>query len=119
MKSSSYLPRELVELFKDHFSFLDKPLFGSVATIQNLHPHSHDAYYEFNPEGCPILLTYIRSNKWKEFINHPQTSINIVSESNLLQIIVSGHLLLDTSESACGKAKRYWNMVRPDVKKNL
>lgn len=118
MKSSSYLPRELVELFKDHFSFPDKPLFGSVATIQNLHPRIRMMrIYEFNPEGCPILLTHTGSNKWKEFINHPQISINIVSESKLLQIIVSGHLLLDTSESACEKAKRYWNMVRQDVKK--
>lgn len=73
--------------------------------------------YEFNQDGCPILLTHTGSNKWKEFVNHPQVSINIVNESKLLQIIVSGRLVLDTSESACELSKRYWNMVRSDVKK--
>lgn len=118
MKPSFYLPTELVELFKEHFSFPDKPLFGSVATIQNQHPCIRTMrIYELNHEGCPILLTHTGSNKWKEFVNHPQVSINIVSENKLLQIIVSGHLLLDTSESACEAAKRYWSMVRSDVKK--
>jgi len=73
--------------------------------------------YEFNQEGCSIFLTHTGSNKWKAFLNHPQVSISIISESKLLQIIVSGHLLFDTSESACEKAQRYWSMMRSDVKK--
>lgn len=118
MKHPPYLPIELAELFKDHFAYPEKPLFGSVATIQNHSPRIRTMrIYEFNQAGCPILLTHTESNKWKEFINHPQTSINIVSETKLLQIIVSGHIVLDTSESAYEIAKRYWNMVRSDVKK--
>lgn len=118
MKHSSYLPLELVELFKDHFGYPEKPLFGSVATIHNHYPRIRTMrIYEFNQDGCLILLTHTGSNKWKEFMNHPQVSINIVSESKLLQIIVSGYLVLDTSESAYEAAKRYWNMVRADVKK--
>lgn len=51
-------------------------------------------------------------------MNHTQVSINFVYESKLLQIIVSGRLLLlDTSESAYENAKRYWSLVRSDVKK--
>lgn len=118
MKPPSYLPTELAELFKEHFSFPDKPLFGSVATLQNQYPRIRTMrIYEFNQEGCPILLTHTGSNKWKDFLNQPQVSINIVSESKLQQIIVSGHLLLDTPKSAYDKAQRYWNMVRSDVKK--
>ena len=118
MKPPTYLPTEIVELFKDNFSFPDKPLFGSVATIQNQYPCVRTMrIYEFNQEGCPILLTHTGSNKWKAFLNHPQVSISIVSESKLLQIIVSGHLILDTLESACDKAQRYWSFVRSDVKK--
>jgi hypothetical protein len=118
MKHTPYLPIELAELFKDHFAYPEKLLFGSVATIHNNCPRIRTMrIYEFNQDGCPILLTHTRSNKWKDFINHPQASINIVSESKLLQIIASGHLVLDTSESAYETAKRYWNMVRSDVKK--
>lgn len=81
MKQSPYLPIELVELFKDHFAYPEKPLFGSVATIQNNSPRIRTMrIYEFNQDGCPILLTHTRSNKWKEFIKHPHVSINIVSE---------------------------------------
>lgn len=118
MKHTSYLPIELAELFKEHFDYPEKLLFGSVATIQNNYPRIRTMrIYEFNQDGCPILLTHTKSNKWKDFINHRQVSINIVSEGKLLQIIVSGHLVLDTSESAYETAKRYWNMVRSDVKK--
>jgi len=118
MKYPPYLPVELAELFKDHFAYPEKPLFGSVATTQNQSPRIRTMrIYEFNQDGCPILLTHTESNKWKEFRNHPQVSINIVSESKLLQIIISGHLILDTSKSACEIAKRYWKMVRLDVKK--
>lgn len=118
MKYRSYLPIELVELFKDHFSFPEKPLFGSVSSIYEDHPRIRTMrIYEFNQDGCPILLTHTGSNKWKEFMNQPQLSMNIVSESKLLQIIVSGSLFLDTSKSACEIAQQYWNMVRSDVKK--
>ncbi|MBS4168991.1 hypothetical protein [Parachlamydia sp. AcF125] len=118
MKYTLYLPIELVELFKDLFAYPEKPLFGSVATIQNHCPRIRTMrIYEFNQDGCPILLTHTGSNKWKEFVNQPQIFINIVNESKLLQIIVSVQLVLDTSESAYETAKRYWNMVRSDVKK--
>jgi hypothetical protein len=73
--------------------------------------------YEFNQEGCPILLTHTKSNKWTEFLNHPEISINMVSESRLVQIIVSGHLVVDTLESNDQAANQYWNRVRSDVKK--
>jgi hypothetical protein len=64
--------QKTVELFKEHFSFPDKPLFASVATLQNQHPHIRTMrIYEFNQEGCPILLTHTGSNKQKDFLNHP------------------------------------------------
>lgn len=118
MKQKTYLPPELAELFKDQFSFPDKPLFGSVASIHNHSPRVRTMrIYEFNQEGCLILTTHTGSNKWKEFVSNPQVSINIVSENKLLQIIVSGHLLLNTAESKPEMAQRYWGMLRPDVKK--
>ncbi len=118
MKHHSYLPKELAELLKDRFSFPDKPLFGAVATIQGGQPRVRTMrIYEFNQEGCPILLTHTGSGKWQEFLSQQQVSINIVSDNKLLQIIVSGRLLLETAESAPEKAKQYWNMVRADVRK--
>lgn len=118
MKPTSHVPRELVELFRDHFSFPTKPLFGSVATIHNQQPRVRTMrIYEFSGDGCPVLLTHTGSNKWSEFVKHPLVSISFVSDSKLLQIIVSGRLVLETADSARADAARYWNMVRADVKK--
>jgi len=118
MKHISYLPHELAKLFTKHFSFPENPLFGSVATIKNDFPRIRTMrIYEFDKKGCPILLTHTGSNKWKEFSQHRQVSVNIVSESKLLQVTVSGHLTLATTETDFEAAKHYWSMIRPDVKK--
>jgi pyridoxine/pyridoxamine 5'-phosphate oxidase len=118
MEQMLYLPAEIGLAFKQQFSFPQGYLFGSVATLSECHPRVRMMrIYDFNHDGCPVLLTHTRSNKWKDFVNHAHVSINIVSENKLMQIIVFGALQLDTSLSAPAKARHYWNMVRPDVKK--
>ena len=115
---SIYLPTEVDLALKEKFFFPERHLFGAVATIQKSYPCVRTMrIYDINKEGCPVLLTHVASNKWKEFADHPYVSINMVSENKLVQMIVRGMLQLDTPNSAFDKAKRYWNMVRPDVKK--
>lgn len=112
----SYLPIELSLALKEHFFFPEKPLFGAVATVQQHTPRIRTMrIYEIDGEGCPILLTHVASNKWKEFQESPQACINVVSENKLVQLIVQGHLQLKSAQN--DKALHYWNLVRPDVKK--
>jgi pyridoxine/pyridoxamine 5'-phosphate oxidase len=112
------LPTELAEVFQKQFSFPQKPLFGAVATHQATQPGIRTMrIYDFDREGCPILTTHTGSKKWGEFVSHPHVSIVLVSENQLVQVIVSGKLRLDTIHTARELATHYWDRVRPDVKK--
>ena len=113
-----YLPEEVHSVLKEHFFFPEKNLFGSVATVQNTFPRIRTMrIYDIDKKGCPVLLTHVASNKWQEFIHNPCVAISMVSETKLVQILVQGKLQLDTPLSSQDKAKSYWVLVRPDVKK--
>lgn len=113
----SDLPPELDVVLKEQFSFPEKHLYGSVATIGNNHPRIRTMRIYAINHGCLILITHVESNKWKELVHHPYLSINMVSENKLTQLIAFGSVILDTPKSASNMAKQYWNMLREDVKK--
>jgi pyridoxine/pyridoxamine 5'-phosphate oxidase len=111
-----FLPLEveksLNSLYKDGF------LFGVVASSQGTAPNIRMMrIYAVNEEGCPILLTHMHSQKWKEFSKHPHVAVCMVSEDRLLQVLVRGSVELSTIQSAPDQAKHYWSLVRADVKK--
>ncbi len=118
MDQESILPAEVGLALREEFSFPVKHLFGAVATVRDNHPSVRTMrIYEVTPQGWPVLVTHTGSNKWKEFVQHPHASINLVSENKLVQLIVFGALRLDTIGSGFDRVNPYWKMVRPDVKK--
>lgn len=120
--TTHYLPKEVSIVFEEYFGFPKQPLFGVVATIcmdngMTVPQVRTMRIYDFDQDGCPILLTHVLSHKWQELINHPYLSINMVSDNKLTQVIVCGKVQLDTPQTAPERAKRYWSLIRPDVKK--
>lgn len=118
MNQKLYLPFEIEEALDENFSFPKQPLFGSVATMNDQHPRVRTMrIYAFNREGSLILLTDVRSNKWKEFATNPRVAISFLNDNKLFQVIVHGSVHLFTAESF-EQANEYWNMMRTDVKKS-
>jgi hypothetical protein len=112
------LPAEIKIIFKEQFSFPERMLFGSVATLKAGEPNIRFMrIYDINHEGCLILLTHTDSHKWKEFKKAPSVSVALLSENKQAQIIVRGAVKLDNPHTTPNAARKYWPLVRLDVKK--
>jgi len=112
------IPQEVASSLETDFKLEDSVIFCQVSTIANGMPHVRTVrLYGIENEYGLIFLTRTTSRKWQDLTSHPHLAICILHPGIHIQLQAECTTRLVYSDNNPQLFKKYWSMVKMDVKK--
>lgn len=112
------IPKEMASSLETDFKLKDSIIFCQVSTIANGMPHIRTVrLYGIENEYGLIFLTRTTSRKWQDLKHHPHLAVCILHPETRIQLQAECTTTLICSDNNPQLVKKYWSMVRMDVKK--